>query len=206
MPLPSSLSRPLDLPHFNPPIIRPSLFLCPHDFLVFLVFFPTSVICSPTSHQHRSQVSKAFPFSKIRTLHLSFSRPPLTHHKWREKEQDVVLVGLPGGKLCFNLSALSESFNTSVYRNRLHRILNLMSEVLEDFLTRAAGQKTEIRQLWTAEKGGLWTIQRGLWEKMGESAIPGGSAFGGNVHFASFRREISMNCLMSFISDGMVGG
>lgn len=52
----------------------------------------------------------------------------------------LVGQGIPGGKLCFNLSALSESFSTSVYRKRLHRILNLMSEFLDDFLTRAAGQ------------------------------------------------------------------
>ena len=33
---------------------------------------------------------------------------------------------IPGGKLCFNLSAFSESFNTSVYRKREHRTLNLI--------------------------------------------------------------------------------
>ena len=59
-----------------------------------------------------------------------------------------------GGKLCFNLSALSESFSTSVYRKRLHRILNLMSELLEDFFTRAARKPESmiIQRVFSAEK------------------------------------------------------
>lgn len=37
---------------------------------------------------------------------------------------------LPGGKLCFSLSAFSESFRTSVYRKRVQRTLNLIWFVL----------------------------------------------------------------------------
>ena len=45
---------------------------------------------------------------------------------------------IPGGKLCFNLSALSASFSTRVYKNLRHRILNLIWFVFCDFLIRAA--------------------------------------------------------------------
>lgn len=64
-----------------------------------------------------------------------------------------------GGKLCFNLSAFSESFNTSVYMNREHRTLNL-----------------------------IWWGLRFMCPDL-----------------ASFRRQISMNCLISETSRGIVG-
>ena len=45
---------------------------------------------------------------------------------------------VPGGRLCFSLSALSASLSTSVYRYRLHLTLNLIWFDLRDFLMRAA--------------------------------------------------------------------
>lgn len=108
-----------------------------------------------------------------------------------------------GGKLCFSLSAFSESFSTSVYRKRLHRILNLMSDVLEDFFTRAARtcESVIFQRVFSLEK---------RCSGLGGHVVAGcggmGARIGEGIHFASLRLEISMNCLMSLISEGMLGG
>lgn len=51
----------------------------------------------------------------------------------RRRRRDIL-----GGKLCFNLSALSVSLSTSVYRNRRHRTLNLICCDLRFRFIRAA--------------------------------------------------------------------
>jgi len=75
---------------------------------------------------------------------------------------DTSAILRAGGKLCFSLSALSESFRTSVYKNRLHRTLNLICWVFRLRLIRADE--------------------------------------------ASLRLQISMNCLISETSVGIVSG
>ena len=77
----------------------------------FLFFFGTSVIESAEIMQRVSTYIE-FPMAQPRFTSTDFSIHSRRH--------------VPGGKLCFNLSAFSESFNTSVYMNREHRTLNLI--------------------------------------------------------------------------------
>ena len=78
----------------------------------FLFFFGTSVMVRPRICRSITciQPISAFPLA----LHPFL--PPSGQFR----------ANAPGGKLCFNLSAFSESFSTRVYRNREHRTLNLI--------------------------------------------------------------------------------
>lgn len=92
----------------TPPIYQPF----PQAVLFpFLFFFGTSVIESAKTIQHVS-IHIEYPMTQ-----LEFTSNDFSIHSRRH---------VPGGKLCFNLSAFSESFNTSVYMNREHRTLNLI--------------------------------------------------------------------------------
>lgn len=78
-----------------------------------------------------------------------------------------------------------------------------MSEVLEDFFTRAARKPESVivQHVFSVEErcSGRST-----------DSVPGcggtDERIGGGIQVASLRLEISMNCLMSLISEGMVGG
>ena len=81
----------------------------------FLFFFGTSVIVRPVTPTKLASM-QPFSVSPSAPLHLL-----PCHSTLSERAKNI-----PGGKLCFNLSAFSESFRTNVYRNREHRTLNLI--------------------------------------------------------------------------------
>lgn len=94
----------------------------------FLFFFGTSVIVRPVRHPLLAfaQLSHVLlaEFSVLSVCVSDPSNPSSILSKPQPGEQSRFDV--PGGKLCFSLSAFSESFSTNVYRNLEHRTLNLI--------------------------------------------------------------------------------
>ena len=67
---------------------------------------------------------------------------------------------IPGGKLCLILSAFSESLRMSVYRKRLHRILNLIWFEVVDFLIRAAASVVAVSATFRSSEVPSWESGR----------------------------------------------
>ena len=113
----------------------------------------------------------------------------------------------PGGKLCFSLSALSESFRTSVYKNRLHRTLNLICWVFRLRLIRAARYPTK-GEAESARQFLLLILVQSFLRKESKEDYDRKllCQCDENSHEASLRLQISMNCLISETSVGIVSG
>ena len=148
---------------------------------------------SPSHTSHRASHATLFPFLFffgtsviVRAVISNLVSPPHTRLSALYSPPHMFFScndHVPGGKLCFNLSAFSESFNTNVYRKRWHRTLNLIWWALRFMCPAMVIPESACPPFLVAD---IW------------------NSYGRNLHLASLRRQISMNCLMSDTSRGMV--